>query len=901
MSQTCTKCSHVNPDDASYCYYDGQVLAGHSANGGPVNAGSQPFPSPFVFPSGQSCRNFDQLATACQNSWKEAVNLLKQGFLSGFLGGLGRADLARAAQDAARFPDADRGLDQMLDKLPTQVLEKPKLLVEPTEVNLGVVQLGGDRQFDLHLANQGMRLLYGSVVSDCKWLTLGEAPGNAQKLFQFGNDATIPVQVRGQHLRAGSKALEGHLVIESNGGSVTLTVKAEVPVRPFKDGVLAGAISPRQVAEKAKASPKEAAALFEKGAVAAWFKENGWTYPVQGPSASGLGAVQQFFEALGLATAPKVEVTQKALQLRGDPGQMLNEAIEVKTQEKRPVYAHATSDLACLDVSKTDLNGRVAIVRVKASVPNQPGTTLQGRITIQANGNQRFVIPVTLQIGRGRGFIANLQPEVPEAIYPEAMVAIAAPAPARAAAGPVVMAIAAEPVVAAAVPAGSPFDFGNEPVVQAVMVPAGRAAPPPPAPLIARRQREKQPTSVLMFVLPALLLLALLGVIVKDIFFTAALPSDDDVIDPNPKIGIHFSDSKNGDETMRFGLTTSEGKKLTFHKYGASNSTMVSLDGGKKYLRFGSGADGAWKTMAGETGSKWTGKKSVWLSFNEKIQVTQLVELVPGDPIDVDGKGQFKRYLDTCRVRYILENKDNKEHRVGLRVMVDTMIGSNDGVPFLIPGRDQLITEFFDAHGGAKDPIPEFFQALERPNLKNPGVVGFFNLRLGGDVEPPTRVSLTRWVQPEMWIYDQQIRPFFDAQRNEGDSEVVLYWGEKSLAPGTKREIGYSYGLGDVSSKSGALAITIGGDKTPGKELTVTALVENPKAGEKLTLKLQDGMKLKEGFTSELAVPPPAAGTQSSVTWRIEATKNGSFDVEVSSTSGAIQKKRVVIKQAPLF
>src|SRR3954447_8225186 len=68
MSQTCTKCSNVNPDDASYCYYDGAVLAGHSANGGPVNLGSQPFPSPFVFPSGQSCRNFDQLATACQNS-----------------------------------------------------------------------------------------------------------------------------------------------------------------------------------------------------------------------------------------------------------------------------------------------------------------------------------------------------------------------------------------------------------------------------------------------------------------------------------------------------------------------------------------------------------------------------------------------------------------------------------------------------------------------------------------------------------------------------------------------------------------------------------------------------------------------------------------------------------------
>src|SRR6187399_2774019 len=117
MSQTCTKCSAVNPDDASYCYHDGAVLAGHSANGGPVNAGSQPFPSPYVFPSGQQCRNFDQLATACQSHWSEAVGLLRKGYLAGFFGGLGRADLPLAAQEAARFPDQDRGLDQLLQKL----------------------------------------------------------------------------------------------------------------------------------------------------------------------------------------------------------------------------------------------------------------------------------------------------------------------------------------------------------------------------------------------------------------------------------------------------------------------------------------------------------------------------------------------------------------------------------------------------------------------------------------------------------------------------------------------------------------------------------------------------------------------------------------------------------------
>src|SRR5438132_2842531 len=258
MPQVCSQCQRVNPPEAAYCYHDGVLLAVHAAVDIAVLLGARHFPNPFVFPSGVACRNFDQLATACQQNWEQAVDLLKQGYLAGFLGGLGRADLARAAQEAARFPDHNRGLDQLLSKLPTQVLQPPKLHVEPTDVNLGLLPMGTERTFELHLENLGMRLLYGSAVSDSKWLTLGESPGNAQKLFQFGADAVIPVQIRGQFLRAGAKALEGHLVIESNGGMASVRVRADVPVKPFAEGVLAGAVSPRQIGEKAHAAPKAA-------------------------------------------------------------------------------------------------------------------------------------------------------------------------------------------------------------------------------------------------------------------------------------------------------------------------------------------------------------------------------------------------------------------------------------------------------------------------------------------------------------------------------------------------------------------------------------------------------------------------------------------------------------------
>ena len=36
-------------------------------------------------------------------------------------------------------------------------------------------------------------------------------------------------------------------------------------------------------------------------------------------------------------------------------------------------------------------------------------------------------------------------------------------------------------------------------------------------------------------------------------------------------------------------------------------------------------------------------------------------------------------------VRYQIENKDTQNHKVGLRFLLDTYIGANDGVPFTIP------------------------------------------------------------------------------------------------------------------------------------------------------------------------------------------------------------------------
>lgn len=359
-------------------------------------AGCIEFLRPFTLFDGGPCRNFNQLVTACQQHWKEARDLLVAGKLRDFFGQIGRIDLVEAAQLAERWPDADRGLDQLLGRLPNEVLQPAKLMVEPSNVNLGHVRANADASFDLVLTNQGMQLLYGAVASDCDWLVLGEPPTQRQRLFQTPHD--MHVRVRVAKLRARPKPYQGQLHVDSNAGKMTITVRAEAPVRPFPTGVLAGALTPREIAQKAKQHPKEAAALFEKGAVEQWYKDNGWSYPVEGPTGSGVGAVQQFFEALGLTKPPKVEVSERELTFFGFVGQRLEHRLKIRTNEKRPVFAHGHGDQSWLQVGDPKFQGAEVDLPVIVNVPPRPKERIEGKIIVRANGNQRFVLPVKLQI-----------------------------------------------------------------------------------------------------------------------------------------------------------------------------------------------------------------------------------------------------------------------------------------------------------------------------------------------------------------------------------------------------------------------------------------------------------------------------------------------------------------------
>jgi hypothetical protein len=199
--------------------------------------------------------------------------------------------------------------------------------------------------------------------------------------------------------------------------------------------------------------------------------------------------------------------------------------------------------------------------------------------------------------------------------------------------------------------------------------------------------------------------------------------------------------------------------------------------------------------------------------------------------------------------------------------------------------------------------------------LERPGTICHLQLRLGGKLDPPDRVTIGAWPNPQLATRDRRcvqektlwVVPLFPIKTlTPPDSAVTIYWNEKVLEPGTSREVGFAYGLGKVSSSEGggSLGLTVGGSFTPGGEFTLTAYVSNPRVGQTVSLTLPEGFKVLEGELTQ-PVPQLPAGSSSRnspVSWKIRAaSREGPFTLKVQSSTGASQTQTVRIKGNRLF
>ncbi|WP_237698957.1 hypothetical protein [Caldicellulosiruptor obsidiansis] len=93
---------------------------------------------------------------------------------------------------------------------------------------------------------------------------------------------------------------------------------------------------------------------------------------------------------------------------------------------------------------------------------------------------------------------------------------------------------------------------------------------------------------------------------------------------------------------------------------------------------------------------------------------------------------------DTVQIKYKIKNSSTGAKNIGLRIMLDTMLGSNDGAPFRVPGLGAVTNEI-ELSG---DNIPEYYQAFD--TLTNPTIItqGIFYTDKGNR---PDRVQFAHW------------------------------------------------------------------------------------------------------------------------------------------------------------
>jgi hypothetical protein len=392
---TCPRCQRANPADAVYCHHDGMAL--RVADGG-RNVGS--LPHEFVFTSGRRCRTFDELVQGCQYEWEDARVLLRKGIFSKYMASIGRMDLVRAAKEAQNNSDPDIALHTFVSALPVAQVQGPRLELSPRRMVLGTLLAGENRTVALTVSNGGKGLLQGKLtVSGGDWLRLADGASDGEYALKTAREQQVKLRIETRGLAP--KSYGAKLTVITNGGIAEVPVNLDVGAIPFPRPPFQGAASPRALAERMRQQPKQAVPLLENGEIAKWFAANGWTYPVEGPLAKGVAAVQQFFEGMGLSRPPVVAPEETEYRFTLVPPEMATGQVLLKTTAKKWIYASADSNRHWLRLSSASVSGAQQAAlefEIDASLMDQG--LHEGTIQVTANAGQQFSIRVTVDVRR---------------------------------------------------------------------------------------------------------------------------------------------------------------------------------------------------------------------------------------------------------------------------------------------------------------------------------------------------------------------------------------------------------------------------------------------------------------------------------------------------------------------
>ena len=180
------------------------------------------------------------------------------------------------------------------------------------------------------------------------------------------------------------------------------------------------------------------------------------------------------------------------------------------------------------------------------------------------------------------------------------------------------------------------------------------------------------------------------------------------------------------------------------------------------------------------------------------VQVTQQLRLVT-DFADPD--------VGNVRIRYEIANGSGKSVKLGTRILLDTMLGSNDGSAML--AERTYVTNETEFSG---EQVPMVWQSSDQQYASNVTARGV--LYGWEDGLRPNKMVAAHWNTLANTKWDCEVNPYlnFTSSKNSygrADSAVALYYDSDTLAAGESRLYETYYGIGSISDTVGGEGLSV--------------------------------------------------------------------------------------------
>ncbi len=361
------------------------------------------------------------------------------------------------------------------------------------------------------------------------------------------------------------------------------------------------------------------------------------------------------------------------------------------------------------------------------------------------------------------------------------------------------------------------------------------------------------------------------------------------IVTHSPEAQGRFAIETTGGDPKR---DTDNDQPLVYGRPKPWSSYSTFLVGGTPYI-FG----GATSKRAGKSGYygkvvSQTVKDEAIVTVTDfgSIRVTQYLSLV---------RNPFVRVKDTALIAYKIENLGSRPEIVGGRIVLDTMLGQNDGAPFRIGA--QAITGETQFSGSQILDYWQVFDSLSSPNVIAQGTLQSSDL----GIAVPDRMALVNWgtLADSPWEFGYQPgRSFVREGEAEKDTALALYWNPDSLAPGEVRWIKTLYGLGGVSLAPGALSLGLSAPSeilpNSGDMFMVVGYILNSggfdSANTVAAFDIPDAFQLMSGSpTVSLGTLPAGETRQVALFLKGKSAKAGDYPIRLRVTSGTVEPNQI--------